>query len=65
MNPVIFIICILVVSFVVFFIVYTDEKKSKKKDKMTKDLVDDPSILFEKTVAVKEDEKSHDDLEII
>ena len=61
MNPVIFIICILVVSFVVFFIVYTDEKKSKKKDKMTKDLVDDPQVLFDEI----SHEKKNDDVEII
>ena len=47
MNPIVIIICLLVVCFVVFFIVYSEEMKSRKKQvERDKGLVDDPKILF-------------------
>lgn len=59
MNPMIILICILVVSFVTFFIAYTEEKRQVQIDKKNKkSYTDDPSILF--------DEDSQDeDIEII
>ena len=59
MNPIIILICILVVSFVTFFIAYTEEKRQVQIDKKNKkSYTDDPSILF--------DEDSQDeDIEII
>lgn len=48
MNPIIIIICLLVVCFVVFFIVYSEEMKSRNKQaKRDKGLVDDPKVLFD------------------
>lgn len=59
MNPIILLICILVVSFVTFFIAYSEEKRQIQLDKeKKKSYTDDPSILF--------DEYSQDeDIEII
>lgn len=59
MNPMIILICILVVSFVTFLIAYSGEKRQIQLDKKKKNsYTDDPSILF--------DEYSQDeDIEII
>lgn len=47
MNPVIIIICVVVVSFVVFLLTYYGEVRVIKKEEMVKNsYVDDPSILF-------------------
>lgn len=62
MNPVIIIICLLVVAFVAFLVAYSEEKKNVKKDVgQIKDLVDDPKVLFDDSS--NEDKK--DDIEII
>ncbi len=59
MNPMIILICILVVSFVTFLIAYSEEKKQVQIDKKNKkSYTDNPSVLF--------DEDSQDeDIEII
>lgn len=56
MNPIVIIICLLVVCFVVFFIVYSEEMKSRKEQlERDKGLVDDPKILFEDNQIEKSD----------
>lgn len=62
MHPiVIIVICLVVFSFIAFFIAYSEEKKVIKMDrKVSKKLVDNPSILFEDNST-----KSEDDIEII
>lgn len=63
MNPIIVVVCLLVVAFVAFFIAYSEEKRSAKKDNsQIKDFVDDPSILFEDDL---EQKKKDEDIEII
>ncbi len=62
MNPVIIIICLLVIAFVAFLVAYSEEKKSVEKDALQiKDLVDDPKVLFDD---LSEKEKD-DNIEII
>lgn len=61
MNPVIIIICLLVIAFIAFFIAYSEEKKSAKNSNSSKDLVDSPQVLFDDSF--HDDE--NDDIEII
>ena len=47
MNPVIIVVCLLVVAFVAFFIAYSEEKRSAKKDNnQVQSFVDDPSVCL-------------------
>ena len=47
MNPIIIIICVFVISFVIFFLAYYGEIRTiKKEEEIKKSYVDDPSILF-------------------
>ncbi|MCI6108389.1 MAG: hypothetical protein SOU84_06190 [Candidatus Faecimonas sp.] len=63
MNPVIIVVCLLVVAFVAFFIAYSEEKRSAKKDNnQVQSFVDDPSVLFE---ADSKSKKEDEDIEII
>lgn len=65
MNPVISIICLFVVSFIVFFIAYSLEKLDcKRSNSVPKDLVDNPQVLFE-DFSSKEEKEDTDDIEII
>ena len=62
MNPIIFLIILLVLSFVVFFICFSSEKKVLKDSQKDKPkLVDDVDVLFEK----QDNKKDDDDIEII
>ena len=63
MNPVIIVVCLLVVACVAFFIAYSEEKRSAKKDNSrVQSFVDDPSVLFE---ADSKSKKEDEDIEII
>lgn len=65
MHPVmIAVVCLFVLSFIVAFITYLVESKaSKKRIVSSKDLVDDPQILFEGESKLKDQDDS--DIEII
>ena len=64
MQPIIIIICLLVLSFVVFFVTYREEKKVSKQESAQKiKLVDDPQILF--SGESKSDKQDESDIEII
>lgn len=63
MNPVIIIICLLVVAVVAFLVAYSEEKKNVRKEVgQVKDLVDDPKILFDDSSS---EHMKDDDIEII
>lgn len=64
MQPIVVIICLLVLSFVVSFVTYRGEKKvSKQESAQKKKLVDDPQILFSEES--KSDKQDESDIEII
>ena len=64
MQPIVVIICLLVLSFVVSFVTYREEKKvSKQGSAQKKKLVDDPQILFSEES--KSDKQDESDIEII
>ncbi len=64
MQPIVVIICLLVLSFVVSFVTYREEKKVSKQESSQKEkLVDDPQILFSQES--KSDKGEESDIEII